>query len=290
MIETKEEVMTMPNKEEEEVLQAFITSLGANLKERTRIEYSKAFRKMRNDFGGLRPLSQDDVNNWLSRRKGSLNRALMKNWIEFMDFHVRIPRNRGTTPKKATIIMPREDQAQIIQYIAEHSKNDAYPIAIALTLECALRRDEVVHVSKSGFQFSKWKEDLLENRSSPCELIVKGKGDKERVVVVSKDLMIAILNYMDKVETDRLFNFSGGKLYRKFNRACKKLGFITPEGKPRYHPHSLRHTQSTQWYEKGVDIMEIRDRLGHVSVATTQLYINPNKELAIKRWKDSLKK
>lgn len=282
--------MVMPNIEEEQVLDAFITSLGANLKERTRIEYSKAFRKLRNDFGGLKPLTQEDVNKWLSIRQGSLNRALLKNWIEFMDFPVKIPKNRGTKPKRETIIMPKEEQAQLIQYIAEHSDNIGYPIAIALTLECALRRDEVVNVKKSGFQFSRWKEELMQDRNAPCELIVKGKGDKERTVIVSKNLMVSIINYLDKIEGDRLFNFSGGKLYRKFYRACIKLGFINSEGKPKYHPHTLRHTQGTQWYEQGVDIMEIRDRLGHVSVATTQLYINPNKELAIRKWKESLRK
>lgn len=278
------------SKEELQVLYKFITSLGSNLKNRTRIEYCKAFKKMRNDFGGIRPLTQEDVNTWLSKRQGSLNRAMLKNWIDFMDFPVKMPKNRGTKPKTETVIIPREEQAMLIQYIAEHSENDGYPIAVALTLECALRRDEVTNVRKSGFQFARWKSDLLRDSSSPCELIVKGKGNKERTVIVSKDLMISIVNFLDKVQGDRLFNFNGGRLYRKFYQACKHLGFVKENGRPKYHPHSLRHTQSTQWYEEGVDIMEIKERLGHVSVATTQLYINPNKERAKQRWKDSLRK
>lgn len=280
----------MANEDEQLLLDDFLLSLGGNLKERTKIEYAKALRKLSNDLGGLRTLTQEDVNAWLSRRQGSLNRAMLKNWIEYMNYPLKMPKNRGTKSTTVPLIIPKEEQAMIIQDVAEHSDNTGYPIATALALECALRRDEVVNVLITGFQWTKWRNELRYDSSAPCELILKGKGNKERTVVVSKDLMTSIVNYMQYIEGDKLFGFDGGRFYRKFNATMKRLGLVKANGKPKYHPHNLRHTQGTQWHEQGVDIMEIRDRLGHVSVATTQLYINPSKEKAISRWKESLKR
>ena len=277
------------SEEEDALMKEFINSLGNNLKERTKSEYMKAFKKMRDDFGGIRPLTQEDVNNWLIKRKGSLNRAVMKNWIEFIGFAVKIPKNRGTTPRKEIVTIPKEEQAKIIAYAYEHSDNVGYPIAISLALLCALRRGEVVSIKKDDFQWSKWRQDLLEDSNAPCELIVRGKGSKERVVVVPKSLMLTIFDYINYIEGSNLFTFKDSQFYQKFNEVCKGLGLVNEKGKAKYHPHTMRHTQGTQWYEEGVDIMEIRDRLGHVSVATTQLYINPSKETAIRKWKDSLK-
>lgn len=272
------------------MLDAFLSSLGNNLKERTRFEYAFAFRKLSSDIGGIRTLTQEDVNAWLSIRKGSINRAMMRNYIEFMNYNLKIPKNRGTKPHTIPVTIPRDEQAQLLKYIAEHSENNGYPIAVALALECALRLSEVVNVLKSNFRWNKWRDDLKTDSNAPCELIVKGKGAKDRVVVVSKDLMVSIFNYMQTIEGDKLFGFGDISLYNKFSKSCKALGFVKENGKPKYHPHSLRHTQSTQWQEQGVDIFEIRDRLGHSSIATTQLYINPSKETAINKWKDSLRK
>lgn len=281
--------MIMQTKEEQDVLDAFILSLGNNLKERTKIEYMKAFKKMRDDMGGIRPLTDNDVNSWLSKRAGSINRAMIKNWIEFARFDVRIPKNRGTKARKEVVTIPQDEQAKIIQYAYDHSDNIGYPIAIALALECALRRQEVVGVCKSDFNRSRWREDLLRDSNSPCELLVRGKGSKERIVIVSKALMTTILDYMETRQDEKLFGFSDGQFYKKFNETCKALGYVKLDGKPKYHPHSMRHTQGTQWHEQGVDIIEIKERLGHSSIATTQLYINPDREKMLRRWKQEKK-
>ena len=38
------------------------------------------------------------------------------------------------------------------------------------------------------------------------------------------------------------------------------------------HPHMFRHSYATELLERGVDIWDIRDLLGHESVATTEIY------------------
>lgn len=277
------------SKEEQGVLDAFIQSLGNNIKEQTKERYSYYWRRMREDLGGIRPLSQEDVIKFLSLRKTSPARAMLKNWIEFMDFNVKIPKNRGTKARKEVDVLLEDEQIQILTFIDEHSQNKGYVYAYLLIGECALRMNEVININKSDFRWSKWIEEMKVDKDSPCELVITGKGDKERVVIVPKHLALSIVNYIKEKEGDRLFNFGYKKLYAKFNDACKRLGFVDDDGSPRFHPHSLRHTQSTRWFEQGVDMMEIKDRLGHVSIATTQLYINPSKQKAIRNWKDSVK-
>lgn len=275
------------SKEEQEVLDLFIQSLGANIKPKTKDKYERYWKRMKDDMGGIRPLTQQDVNSFLAKRQSSPARAMLKNWIDFMEFPVKMPKNRGTKPRKEQHTIPIDEQIQIIKYVDDHSHNQGYTIAVTLTLECALRLGEVINIGKSDFKFNKWRQDLLNNNNSPCELVVKGKGSRERTVIVSKSLMASIINYMEKIEGNKLFTFGEQQLYDKFHNAVIRLGFVDENGKAKYHPHTLRHTQSTQWYENGIDIMEIRDRLGHSSIATTQLYINPSKEKAIKRWKES---
>ncbi len=50
----------------------------------------------------------------------------------------------------------------------------------------------------------------------------------------------------------------------------------------RITPHSLRHTFATQKRERGVDVFQLRDYLGHASIATTQIYVHLNTKDAAK--------
>lgn len=52
---------------------------------------------------------------------------------------------------------------------------------------------------------------------------------------------------------------------RAVRRAGERLG-------QRIHPHMFRHSYATELLERGADIRDIRDLLGHESVATTELY------------------
>ena len=57
-----------------------------------------------------------------------------------------------------------------------------------------------------------------------------------------------------------------------------------------YRYHELRHSRSLEWYNEGKDIYRIKNRLGHASISTTQLYINPAEEDEINRWSSEEKR
>lgn len=48
------------------------------------------------------------------------------------------------------------------------------------------------------------------------------------------------------------------------------------------YPHILRHSQATHLVNRGVNIYNVRDFLGHESVATTQIYLTTNPEITRK--------
>jgi Site-specific recombinase XerD len=46
----------------------------------------------------------------------------------------------------------------------------------------------------------------------------------------------------------------------------------------RLHPHLVRHTKAMHLLEAGVNLIYIRDLLGHVNVTTTEIYLRANTE------------
>ena len=52
----------------------------------------------------------------------------------------------------------------------------------------------------------------------------------------------------------------------------------------RVSPHTIRHTTATHLLRAGVDINTIRAWLGHVSLATTNVYAEVDLEMKAKHW------
>ena len=116
--------------------------------------------------------------------------------------------------------------------------------------------------------------------TSNCTIKVLGKGNKERILPVSKELNQLIQKYVeDKGSTFEkadnevlLVNEKGKKLYPKYiyNVVNKYLGAVTTIDKK--SPHVLRHTFATHLMNNGADINAVKELLGHSSLAATQIY------------------
>jgi site-specific recombinase XerD len=126
----------------------------------------------------------------------------------------------------------------------------------------------------------------------PATLLVHGKGQKSRFVPLTTEA-IAILNKyisikgLDRDErlNDWLFiNHMGGQFTRQgINYIVKKYASKSRELKPALIPdsfssHGLRHTVAMELVDSGVDLIYIRDLLGHVSVSTTEVYAKASSE------------
>jgi integrase/recombinase XerD len=106
-------------------------------------------------------------------------------------------------------------------------------------------------------------------------LMVRGKGDKERLVPISTRADAATRSWLDHVSGDSLWLFPSGKKHlsrvRLFQivRAMAADAGISPE---RVSPHVLRHAFATHLLSGGADLRVLQSLLGHADIATTQIY------------------
>ena len=106
-------------------------------------------------------------------------------------------------------------------------------------------------------------------------LMVRGKGDKERLVPISTRADAAVRDWLDHVPGDTLWLFPSGKKHlsrvRLFQivRAMAADAGIAPE---RVSPHVLRHAFATHLLSGGADLRVLQSLLGHADIATTQIY------------------
>lgn len=109
---------------------------------------------------------------------------------------------------------------------------------------------------------------------------VLGKGNKERIIPVSNQLLHTMLEYMtdkkrllEKYDTSFLLvTAAGKKLYPRYvyNSVNKYLGMVTTIDKK--SPHVMRHTFATHLMNSGADLNAVKELLGHSSLAATQIY------------------
>jgi integrase/recombinase XerD len=118
------------------------------------------------------------------------------------------------------------------------------------------------------------------------EVRVTGKGRKERVGLLGRPAVAAVLAYLEDGRPwllarrpatapipDELFlNHRGAALgvrglRFRIDRLCRAAGL--PEG---VSPHTLRHSFATHLLDGGADLRVVQELLGHESLATTQVY------------------
>ncbi len=113
------------------------------------------------------------------------------------------------------------------------------------------------------------------------ELMVTGKGSKDRVVLMGQPAGDAIRIYLSDVRNkvgpvapeDALFvNRYGGRLS---DRSIQKIvrEYAARAGiAGNVHTHTLRHSFATHMLEGGADLRSVQELLGHANPATTQIY------------------
>lgn len=106
-------------------------------------------------------------------------------------------------------------------------------------------------------------------------LMLRGKGDKERLVPVSTRATEAVKKWLAHVPDGSPWMFPSGKSHlsrvRLFQlvRGMAALAGISPD---RVSPHVLRHAFATHLLAGGADLRVLQSLLGHADIATTQIY------------------
>ncbi len=112
-------------------------------------------------------------------------------------------------------------------------------------------------------------------------LIVRGKGDKERLVPLSGPARDSIAAWR-LVRDDKKFKNSpylfpsraeaGHMTEARFYQALKELAPEAGIEPKRLSPHVLRHAFASHLVDRGADLRAVQAMLGHADIATTQIY------------------
>ena len=113
-------------------------------------------------------------------------------------------------------------------------------------------------------------------------LIVRGKGNKERLVPLSQKAKSAMAEYLEariklgkQAESPWLFPSSGesGHFTRQaFARDLKSLAACAGIAVKSISPHVLRHAFASHLLQNGADLRAVQQLLGHADISTTQIY------------------
>ncbi|NPA74964.1 MAG: tyrosine-type recombinase/integrase [Euryarchaeota archaeon] len=192
----------------------------------------------------------------------------------------KIPLPDDLKPPKRPKQMPKYLTEEEVRKLLDAAKENPRDYAIlSLLAYSGLRVSELCNLKFEDVELG---ERVVYVRS--------GKGDKDRIVVISDPAAEAIENYLLS-RTDSLeYLFSSQKsehitrvqVFRIVKKYAELAGI-----KKNVTPHVLRHTLATTMLRRGVDIRFIQQFLGHSSVATTQIYTHVDDE-ALKRVYDEV--
>jgi integrase/recombinase XerD len=111
-------------------------------------------------------------------------------------------------------------------------------------------------------------------------LIVRGKGNKERMVPLTENAIVALKHWRaararNERESPWLFPSPIGKqpLSRQwFAQLLKTLAAAAGLDPRRVSPHVVRHAFASHLLAHGADLRAVQEMLGHADIATTQIY------------------
>lgn len=140
---------------------------------------------------------------------------------------------------------------------------------------CGLRVSEVCNLKIEDINFS---DDYV---------MIRGKGDKERIVPFYEDIHKQLRNYLkgtrplwvSDLQNPYVFVNLRGKQFTSrgiqylLNKAVVNSGLMM-----NVHPHMFRHSFATHLLDNGADLRVVQELLGHSSLSTTQVYTHVSQQ------------
>ena len=229
-------------------------------------------------------ISTSIIRTWLAFLKEnkytskSINRKIssLKAFFKYQLKLQRIPVNPVSTitslkvSKRLPSFVAEKDINTLLNrdFFADDFDGKTKSLVFEILYQCGLRRNELIHL----------KEKDIDNGSRTIKVL--GKGNKERIIPVSKNLIDSIGKYilakhqeLPELSSETLLvNKKGKPLDPKFVYNLVKNNLALVSTADRKSPHVLRHTFATHLTNNGAQINAVKELLGHSSLASTQIY------------------
>ena len=170
--------------------------------------------------------------------------------------------------KKLPVVLSKQEVWAMLQ----KAKLLKHKILIGLLYGCGLRCMEVRNARLQDLDFNR--KQLK---------VVQGKGKKDRYVPLSEHLIRGIIKYIEAEKPiDYLFHGqpngrAGGDFDSRYSQrgvqwVVKEVAKVAGI-KKEVHTHTLRHSYATHLLEDGMDIITLKNLLGHENIETTLEYL-----------------
>ncbi|WP_306003908.1 tyrosine recombinase [Brevundimonas sp. C43] len=240
------------------------------------------------EAGGLMKADAEAVEAWfadLSRRGLSAATAARRRSSARQFYRFALAEGWRTDDPSRRLDAPK--QGRSLPKVLSRAEIDALLAAsAALDAAAGLRLVALVEMAyASGLRVSELLGLKVEAvRRDPAYLIVRGKGGKERLAPLNAAAREAIKAWLiardakrkpDAPDSPWLFPSSGrtGHLTpRRFAQLLDEAAITAGIDPARVSPHVLRHAFATHLLEGGADLRVVQTLLGHVDIATTQIY------------------
>ena len=198
--------------------------------------------------------------------------------------------------KKLPKFLSEEEIFKMLDFINRDKSEFGIKLSCMMEILYAsgLRVSELVGIEMSAIQ-----EDFDESGQKTLRnyLIVRGKGNKERIAPLNKSAIKMLMEYLElrkklglekskwlfvgKVRSNKKIGEIKEKDYAKgdvhitrqrFHKMLKELALKVNIDPKRVHPHVIRHSFATHLLNSGVDLRILQELLGHSDISTTEIY------------------
>ena len=176
------------------------------------------------------------------------------------------------TPDAVQAILAQPDMT------TEYGRRDA--VLLSLLYDSGARVQEICDLRVRDVRVQK-----------PHTTTLTGKGSKTRAVPIMRDTATLVEKHLienslltpEKLDYPLFCNHQRSKLTRAgvayiLKKYCKQAQAVEPSVPTNVSPHILRHSKGMHLLQAGVNLVYIRDFLGHVSITTTEIYAKADTE------------
>ncbi len=218
-------------------------------------------------------VSEDEINEYLvalARDPKSPSRSSFKHMVYGLRYYYRLlgmnkkaialPSLKGET--KLPVILNRTE----LKDLFSTPKLLKQRIVLALIYSAGLRGQEVINLKLSDVDFERMTIHIRQS-----------KYKKDRIVPLSPTMALGLKRYL-KAENPHIWLFNGKQPSSQYS--IRGLSWVMRENlkkttiSKQVNLHTLRHTYATHLLEEGLNIVTLKDLLGHAEITTTMIYLH----------------